>query len=176
MKGQVQIIPATLMDVSRVQKLWPFYVYDLSRECGRIEGWQCPTDPAFVPDDIMPFFKDENKKALLIQVDDELAGFAFIGKIEAMPDVDTYLNDFFVISKFQNQGIGKCAAHALFQQYEGKWALGVIPENKKALAFWRQLLAEYTKGCFSECFKTSEELKTAEHPKPHPMVIFTFEV
>lgn len=174
MESPVHIIPATSPDVSLVQKLWTFYVYDLSRECGSIQGWQSPTDPHFVPDDITPFFQDADKHPFLIKVDDEVAGFIFTGKIEVLPDIDTYVHDFFVISKFQNRGIGKRAALGLFKQHAGKWGLGVIPENKRALTFWRNVLTEYTRGCFSECFKTAEELKTSIHPKPHPMVLFTF--
>jgi predicted acetyltransferase len=50
----------------------------------------------------------------------------------------------------------------------------VLPENKAALSFWRKTISEYTQGDFSESLKTKEELKTAEHPDPYPMVVFSF--
>lgn len=92
-----------------------------------------------------------------------------------MPEVDFFINDFFIIAKFQNQGIGKLAAIDLFHQLQGKWALGVIPTNEKALCFWRKTLAAHTRGHFFECLKTSKELKTPQHPNPHPMILFTFD-
>lgn len=171
----VQLVPATLVDYPTIQNLWPFYVYDLSRECGFIKGWESPTDRSFVPDDLMPYFNSPNKTPFLIKVGDELGGFALINKLEVMPEIDFFLSEFFILAKFQNKGIGRIAATALFNQLKGKWGLGIIPENKKALAFWQETVAAYTAGSFSECLKTSEELKTAEHPDPHPMIIFTFD-
>lgn len=177
MNGQLApiIIPAILTDYPIIQKMWPFYVYDLSRECGFTKGWKCPIDPSFIPDDIIPYFNDVNKKSFLINVSDVLAGFIFINKLEVIPDIDFYLSEFFILAKFQNKGIGKIAAIELFNRLKGKWALGIIPENKKALTFWQKTIMAYTNGNFSEFFKTSEELKTDEHPEPHPMIMFSFD-
>lgn len=169
------IIPATFADYPTIQKMWPFYVYDLGRECGFAKDWKCPTDPSFVPDDLTPFFNDADKKSFLIKVGDELAGFALIAKLGAMPEIDFYLSEFFILAKLQNKGIGTIVATDLFNRLKGKWALGIIPENKKASAFWRKIITAYTTGNFSEFSKTSEELKTPEHPEPHPMIIFTFD-
>lgn len=59
---QPSIIPAAPIDCSYVQKLRPFYVYDLGRECSSIRSWEWPTDPSFAPDDITPFFTIPIKK------------------------------------------------------------------------------------------------------------------
>jgi hypothetical protein len=50
--SKLLIIPATLSDYHAIQKLWPFYVYDLGRECRDVEGWEWPTDHDFVSDDL----------------------------------------------------------------------------------------------------------------------------
>lgn len=172
---QPTIVSAAPVDCLLIQKLWPFYVYDLGRECSTIRSWEWPTDPSFVADDITPFFGDPDKKAFFIKIEKEIAGFILIQKIEIMPDVDFFISDFFIIAKFQNQGIGKLVAIDIFNQLQGKWALGVISANKKALYFWKKTLNTYTDGHFSECLKTSDELKTAQHPNPHPMILFTFD-
>jgi predicted acetyltransferase len=172
---KLTIVAAVRNDLATIQKMWPFYVYDLARECELTKEGAWPTDASYVPDDVRPYFEDSNKKAFLIKINNELAGFALINKLEIMPEIDYFLNDFFIFGKFQNKGIGKLAAIELFSQCEGKWALGVIPTNKKALAFWREMLTSYTANNFSEISKTSKELKTAECSDPHPMIIFTFD-
>jgi len=172
---KIKLLPATIADHLSIQKMWPFYVYDLGRECGFMKGWECPTSPDFVPDDLTCYFTDPKKKPFLIEVDDELAGFVFISQLEIMPEIDFYLSEFFILAKFQNKGIGKKVAVDLFNQLKGKWAVGILPENKKALNFWRKTIVEYTAGHFFEFFKTSQELKTAEHPDPYPMIILSFD-
>lgn len=173
MTYNVRIMPA--LDHTTMARLWPFYVYDLGRECGCIRGWECPTSPTFIPDDLTPYFKDLDKKALLIEVNKELGGFILISRLEIMPEIDFYLHDFFIQAKFQNKGVGTDAAMQLFNRFKGKWAVGIIPENKSALKFWKKVIENYTSGHFAEIFKTSEELKTAKHPDPFPMIVLTFD-
>lgn len=169
------LIPATLDDIAIIQKMWAFYVYDLERECGLTKGWDCLIDPSGELENLTPYFSHPNKKAFLIKSDEKFSGFAFISKLEIMPEVNFFLSEFFIAGNFQNKGVGKTVAIKLFNLLKGKWGLGVLPQNKKALVFWRKTLAFYTKGQFSEVFKTSQELKTAEHPEPYPLIIFTFD-
>lgn len=169
------LIPATLDCHAILQKMWAFYVYDLERECGLTKGWECLIDPLGVLDDLTPYFKAPDRKAFLFKTENKWSGFALISKLDIMSEVDFFLSEFFIAENFQNKGIGKAVAMELFDLLKGKWALGVLPENKKALAFWRKTLTAYTSGQFSEIFKTSQELKTIEHPEPYPLIIFTFD-
>ena len=168
------IIPSTLDDLSVIQKLWPFYVYDLSRECELTKGWDWLIDLSGEKVDLTAYFSHADKKAFLIKVENKLIGFALISKLDIMPEIDFFLSEFFIAGNYQNKGFGKNVAIKLFNFLKGKWALGVIPENKKGLAFWRKTLTSYTVGTFSEIFKTSEELETVECPEPYPMIIFTY--
>lgn len=172
----IKILPAKLADYSTIQKLWPFYVYDLGRECRGIKSWEWPTDPDFVSDDLTPYFRDATKKTFLIQVGDELAGFILINQLDVMPEIDFHLNDFFILAKFQNQGIGKWVAIEMFNQLKGRWAVSVIPENIKAVKFWRKIISEVLHGNYKEIFKTADELKSTENPDPHAMSMFIFDI
>ena len=58
-----------------------------------------------------------------------------------MPEVDFFLSEFFVLAQFQNKGIGTIAAIELFGHLQGIWALGVLPDNQKALKFWRKTIS-----------------------------------
>ena len=174
--SKLLIIPATLSDYPAIQKLWPFYIYDLGRECRDVKSWEWPTDPDFVSDDLTPYFKDAEKKAFLIKVNDELAGFVFINQLDVMPEIDFYLNDFFILAKFQNQGLGNRVAIEMFDQLKGRWAVGVIPKNIKALKFWRKIISKATDGNYREVFKTADELRNPENPDPYAMNLFTFDL
>jgi predicted acetyltransferase len=62
----------------------------------------------------------------------------------------------------------------IFTRLKGKWALGVLPENVAAYAFWKKILITYTDNLFHEAHKTKEELKTPLYPDPNPMDLFFF--
>ena len=163
-------------DINKGKYKVTLYVYDLTRFLGFNKNWISPTNPDFVAmDDLNPYFKDHDKKAFLIKINNEIAGFILTNKLEIMPEVDFYLNDFFISAKFQDKQIGKQVAVDLFNQLNGKWALGVIPEHKKALHFWRRTLSLYKDGNFTESLKSGQELKTKDHPDPYPMIIFSFD-
>jgi len=172
--SEIKLIPATIEDYPMIQRMWPFYVYDLSRECGFLKDWESPTDPDFLPDDLTHYFTDP-KKAFLIKIKNELAGFILIDKLEIMTEIDFYLSEFFILGKFQNKGIGQEVALNLFNQLQGRWAVGVLPENKKAIRFWRKVASEVSGSGYKEIFKTANELRTPEYPEPYAMNIFVFE-
>lgn len=172
--SEIKLIPASIEDYPIIQRLWPFYVYDLSRECGFLEGWECPTDPDFTADDISSYFTAP-KKAFLIKIKNELAGFILIGKLETMSKVDFYLSEFYILGKFQSRGVGQEVAVKFFNQLKGRWAVGVLPENKKALKFWKKVISDISGGDYTEIFKTKDELRTPEHPDPYAMNIFLFQ-
>jgi hypothetical protein len=50
-----------------------------------------------------------------------------------------------------------------------------MPENIKAVKFWRKVISDVSKGDYTEIFKTENELKTAENPEPYAMNVFTFD-
>jgi predicted acetyltransferase len=164
------MIPATLDDYPIIQNLGRFYIYELSRHCGiPYNAFKCPDDGLIEFDDSKIYFTDEKHKAFLIKADDELAGFVFVKLFELIPKIDYFLSEFFILAKFQGHGVGKEIAKRLFDLYQGRWSLGVIPENISAVKFWQKVIPEYTQGKFDQ------QLKTTEHPNPYPMIIFTFD-
>ena len=60
--------------------------------------------------------------------------------------------------------------------HPGKWSVAVMPENIKALKFWRKAIIHVSGNKFTEIFKTGEELKTVKNPDPYAMNIFTFKM
>ena len=93
---------------------------------------------------------DQNHKAFVVRVDDELAGFVFVDLFNDIYKIDYFLSEFFIMAKFQGHGVGKIVATKIFDLFKGTWALGIIPENIRALAFWRKVVSIYSNGEYQE--------------------------
>ena len=89
--------------------------------------------------------------------------------------VDWNMGEFFVLAKFQGKGIASIVAREIFKEHPGKWSIAVMPENIKAVKFWRKIISEASYGDYTEVFKTEDELRNAENPDPYAMNVFTFE-
>ncbi len=169
---KIDLIPATTVDYPVIQNLGRFYIYELSRFCGiPYQSFKCPEDGLIEFDDNKIYFTNENHKAFVIRVDGELAGFVFVDISDVTNKVDYYLSEFFIMAKFQGHGVGRDVAIKIFDSFKGSWALGVIPENTGALAFWRKVVGEYSQEEYNEQRKLNEKLKTAVNPDPHLIII-----
>ncbi|MGE4348846.1 MAG: GNAT family N-acetyltransferase [Candidatus Berkiella sp.] len=170
---KIDLIKATLVDKPMIEHMWYYYVYDLTRYCGFMRGGN-PTELSFKSDDLTKYFIVPHNHLYLVNIDDEISGFVLVKKLEIMPAVDWFLSEFYIVSKFQGTGIGSAVAKEIFEKFPGEWSVGVLPENAGALKFWRKLISEYVFDNFHEVEKSSEQLKTAEHPDPYPMIMLRF--
>lgn len=157
------VIKATINDYPVIQNMARFYFYDLSRYCGFIsEEWACPPDGLYSDVDLKHYFEDKDRLAYLIKIDSELAGFALLHHgITSSEDV-CVMAEFFILAKFQGQGIGREVAEQLWIMHPGKWEIPIIPENSKALSFWRKIVSSFTNGHYSE------ELRNVDYDKNQP--------
>lgn len=146
-----KLVKATLSDYPTIQNMARFYVYELSRYCGCIsDEWSCPPDGLYADTDLKHYFQDPERCAYLIKLGEELAGFALLHHIVSSVDDYWVMAEFFILAKFQGQGIGAEVAEQLWIMYPGKWEVPIIPENKKALAFWRQTISSFTNANYQE--------------------------
>jgi predicted acetyltransferase len=74
------------------------------------------------------------------------AGFAIKGTIEKRSDIA----EFYILPLYRKKGFGKAFAFALFDLFPGSWQVRQIPTAKEAIAFWRIVIDEYTKGNYKE--------------------------
>lgn len=173
--SQFALIEATVENFALIEHMWPFYVYDLTRYCGHKLGWQNPTEITFKNDNVSHYFQGTNAHTFLILIEKEYVGFVNIKQLEVVPEVDWYMNEFYIISKYQKHGIGQAVANEIFKKYNGEWSVGVLPENLPALHFWRKTINNYTQGLFHEEYMSKEQLITNEHPDPYPMIMLRFQ-
>ena len=165
---QISIEPALPADQSTIQNLARFYIYDMSRYCGRMKGWETPSNGLYECFDLSRYWKEPNRYPFLIKMDGELAGFALINKIGSVDSTDWNMGEFFIISKFQRKGVGQYVAENLFKRFPGLWEVMQIPENKAGILFWENVIQRFTQGNYEK-----KEVIIAE-PLPHPMIALSF--
>ena len=168
---KISIIKATLNDYPCIQNMARFYVYDLSRDCGSISSdWAIPENGLYECFDFKNYFEELSRKAYLVKVYDETAGFVLLN--QATEDATNIWNigEFFIIAKVQGGGIATCVAKEIWNIHPGKWEVSVIPNNKSALNFWEKAISEFTSGTFNKQIK---EVTYDEHcPR---RIIFEFD-
>ena len=152
-----------MADYPAIQNMARFYAYDMSRYCGFISNeWAFPKDGLYESHDFKKYFEEPDRKACLVKIDDELAGFVLLNKIGTLQDTEWNMGEFFVLAKFQGKGIAKQVAYLIWQEFNGKWEISVIPENLKGLAFWRKTISNFTNGHYKE------ETKSVDYDKDQP--------
>ena len=169
-KLKTTLIPATLKDYPIIQNMARFYVYDRSKYM----GWECPETGLYECIDFKHYFETSGEHAYLIRVNNELAGFVLLDKMQLTAPCDWNMGEFFIVAKFQSQGIGNQIAREIFSLYPGRWSVAAMPENLGAVNFWRKIIKEVSNKQFSEVFKTVKELTSPENLDPHPMIVFNF--
>ncbi len=143
MGDRMQIIRATLEDYPVIQNMAQFYAYDISREYEGLAKALIANN-FHMHFDYKSYFIDPTRKAFLVKVNEELAGFVLLNDICISPETQYNIGEFFIIAKFQRHGIGEKIAHKIWQMYPGRWEVSVIPELKGALVFWRKTISGFT--------------------------------
>lgn len=156
----VKLTRATIEDYNLIQNMARFYVYDMSRFCGQMPGWEIPKDGLYECFDFKKYITDDDRDAFLVTVSDEIAGFVLLNKRFVGPTQEALsisntknkwnMGEFFILAKFQRHGIGKQVLKQLFKMIPGYWEVTVIPENKPAISFWKNSIKELSEGQFTE--------------------------
>lgn len=110
----------------------------------------------------------EQRFAYLIRCGPRLAGFALATRGSPVSDDPEVLDvaEFFVLRGFRRSGVGRQAAHRLWNGLPGRWIVRVSQANRAGLPFWRATVAQYTRGSFCE----------SERPgSPHAWRVFAFD-
>lgn len=100
------------------------------------------------------WFANDQSHPLLILKGPDPVGFALVTRqrIAAAGEVaaDYHMSEFFVRKAHRRAGIGRDAATLIFDRFAGQWEIVEYLRNPGAVAFWRRVLATYSKGRFTE--------------------------
>ena len=159
---QIDLIAATEDDLPIVRNLVSYYVYEMSGPM----GWECNAEGVFGGcDELAEYWQTGHPETppedqwpepkwrgypFVIRVDYLMAGFALVKQYGERAEPSYDMGEFFVLRKYQRQGVGKAAAGAAFDRLRGLWEVRQLMENGPAVAFWRRAIGEYTEGDFSE--------------------------
>jgi predicted acetyltransferase len=93
-------------------------------------------------------YKEKNRWAYFIIVDEKLAGFVMVIDLPEVNDrsTDFQMAEFFILHKYRRMNVGKKAVFEIFSKHQGDWQLKVHPENKTSIHFWTNVIDEYTNG------------------------------
>ena len=135
-------------DAPVLANLLELYLHDLS------EIFEVDVRPGgrFGYDWLPSYWREPDRRfPFLIRVGSELAGFALVTRGSPATDDPTDLDvaEFFVLRRYRRQGVGRHAAHALWDRLTGSWVVRVADRNDRGRAFWERVVSAYTGDRFS---------------------------
>lgn len=118
--------------------LFQLYLYDLSKFNNNIEIDENGLYPASWIDrdwDLPEFIP------LRIVQNQNTCGFIlFSKKPYSKPGTEFCIQEFFILRKFRNKGIGIASIKQLFNNYSGSYSMAVMKHNSPAKSFWEKTL------------------------------------
>jgi predicted acetyltransferase len=134
-----ELITVAESDRAVLENLTQLYLYDFAEHfAGTPFGGVCEDGrfPAFFQLD--DYWRRPGAQPFLLRLDGRVAGFALVGgQARSQLRADACVDEFFVLRSHRRQGIGRRAAHALFERLSGQWEVAVMRRNTAAVAFWR---------------------------------------
>ena len=147
---KVKVERAAVEDKVVLRNLMQLYLYDYTE---------------FDPDDLDDhglfnynyldhYWVEPGRYAFLVRVDDKLAGFALVRTLDADADggLRYSMAEFFIMRGFRRCGVGRTVAREVFGRLPGQWVVRQDVTNSGAIAFWRQVIGEYTGGHYEEAY------------------------
>ena len=102
------------------------------------------------PMQVQGWLANRHASLLTILDDGQPAGFAMILAGDGTPGVDYRMAEFFIARPSRRRGIGRSAARLILDRFAGRWEVAEDAANHEAIAFWRKVLAGYTRGDYRE--------------------------
>lgn len=120
------------------------------------------------------YWVEPGRYSFLVRVEGKLAGFALVRTLEADADNGARYSmaEFFIMRGFRRRGVGRTVAREVFGRLPGQWSVHQDTTNSGAIAFWRQVIGEYTGGHYEETYR--EEIE-GRRPRRHLVQTFVSE-
>ena len=140
---------ATHADALLLSNLLELYIHDLSE----VFPVELGPDGRFGYDRLSLYWSEPDRRwAFLVRRHGRPVGFVLVTRTSSpVVDVDAYdVAEFFVLRRYRRSDVGRRAAFLLWNRFPGAWTVRVAETNTGGLAFWRDVIAEYTSGAASE--------------------------
>jgi predicted acetyltransferase len=156
----IKLVDSSVADKPVFRKLMQLYRYDMSEFNAEDPDIHGVFDYPYLDHYFTEKGKNEESRiAILIQINDIVAGFALINHYSlVVPQTPTTRNlaEFFIMRKWRRRQIGKMVVKEIFDNYLGQWEIRQERGNINAQLFWRNVIDEYTNGGFKETDKNDE--------------------
>lgn len=147
-----------------LENLLELYMHDMSE----IFPIELEEDGRFGYDRLPLYWSEPEKRhAFLIRRGAAVAGFALatVGSPATEDPADLDVAEFFVLRRHRRSGVGREAAHALWDTLPGQWVVRCSQANRAGLPFWSETVRTYTGGAFREWTRPGD---------PNPWRVFSF--
>ena len=149
----IDIIEAGQEHRSIIKNLARFYIYDFSAYVhADLEWYRCQEDGTF-NSGMDHYFENPDATVFIIRAGGEWAGFAMVLELNDEPEADFNIAEFFITRPLRDKGIGRHVAFTLFDRFNGRWDVLVLPANTAAIVFWEKVISEYTSGTSRTSFE-----------------------
>lgn len=95
--------------------------------------------------------------AFLFKAGDHYAGFCLVDNDVLLTHSEHSISEFFVLRKYRKSGLGRFAASQIFSSRSGVWEVAQHDSNVPAQAYWRKVIAEYSRGNYAETSLNTKE-------------------
>lgn len=170
MTGQrppVTLDRATPADATLLSNLLELYIHDMSAVFTQLA---IGPDGRFGYSRLPLYWSEPDRRfPFLIRCDGKVAGFVLAKRGSPASDDPTVLDieDFFVMRQYRRSGVGRDAAFLVWRHLPGTWTVRVAEGNRGALAFWTDVITEFSHG-------TATQVTRPGNP-PITWRIFSFE-
>lgn len=143
----IEVTRAPIEYAPVLRSLMELYMYDFSE----FTGWDVGEHGLFGYRYLDHYWTEPDRIPFLIRVDKKLAGFVLVRiRQRADGDSESSIAEFFVMRKYRRGGVGRIVAGRVFDMFPGWWNVAELNENTAGRTFWRNVIADYTGGSFTE--------------------------
>jgi predicted acetyltransferase len=136
-------------DFPALQQMLELYQYELS------DIWHQDSDgEAKYGYELGRYAEGDRFHAYVALHDSQYAGFALVAPAIVTRREGMWMDQFFILKRYRLAGAGEALAHHVFATHPGPWEIGQMQRNVAAQAFWRKVIAAYTRGAFTELHVT----------------------
>jgi predicted acetyltransferase len=145
--ADIDVSAVPIEDKPVLRNLMELYMHDFSE----LTGGDVGDDGLFGYRYLDHYWTEPDRHPFMIRVGGKLAGFVLVRSRRRGDGVaESSIAEFFVMRKYRRQSVGRIAVRRVFDMFPGRWEVTQLSENAAAQGFWRDVIADYTGGEFTE--------------------------
>lgn len=141
MSQNIEVECASIEQRTILENLIQLYIYDFTEYV----PMTLRPDGRFEYSRLSLYWAESGRHPFIIRADGRLAGFALVTKGSDFSGNKAVwdMAEFFVLRGERGRGVGYAGAANIWRQLPGPWEVRVMPDNLRALQFWRTSIAHF---------------------------------